>query len=155
MGRRDANLGCEGSRGHRGSGGKGAMVVLVGHALRPIGRIAFKLRRLAFEIYDYIAWPIAGAKAPDVLGITIPTHGVGNGIVALGIGGAAGILEIVKPSRARGRIIDASIVNSYGPILMHKSRPKGEVAVPTFSAPIFWEGRSPCLEGAVLGRVRP
>ena len=36
------------------------------------------------------------------LGITIPTHGVGNaGIVALRIGGAAGILEIVKPGRRR------------------------------------------------------
>src|ERR1700722_20292671 len=155
MGRRDANLGREGSRGHRGSGGKGAMVVLVGHGLRPIGRIALKLRRLAFEIYDYIAWPIAGAEAPDVLGIAIPTHGVGNGIVALRIGGAAGILEIVKPGRAGGHIIDAAIVNPHGPILMRKVRSKGEVAVRTFSAPIFWEGRSPCLEGALLSRVRP
>src|SRR5580692_8616224 len=131
------------------------MVVLVGHALRPIGRIALKLRRLAFEIYDYIAWPIAGAKAPDVLGITIPTHGVGNGIVALRIRSAAGILEIIKTSRAGGRVVDAPIVNPYGPILMHKSRPKREVAVGAFSAPIFWEGRSPCLEGALLSRVRP
>src|ERR1700727_1734734 len=121
------------------------MVCPVGHALRPIGRIAIKLRRLAFEIYDSITWSIAGAEPPDVLGITIPTHGVGNGIVALRIGGAAGILEIVKPGRARGRIIDAAIVNPYRPILVHKVRPKGEVAVRTFSAPIFWEGCSPCL----------
>src|SRR6201993_1577519 len=131
------------------------MVVLVGHALRPIGSIAIKLRRLAFEIYDYITWSIGGAEAPDVLGITIPTHGVGNGIVALCIRGAAGILEIVKPGRARGRIIDAAIVNPHGPILMCKVRRKGEVAVRTFSAPIFWEGRSPCLVCAILGRVRP
>src|SRR5579863_9402131 len=113
------------------------MVFLVGHALRPIGRIAIKLRRLAFEIYDYIAWPIAGAEAPDVPGITIPTHGVGNGIVALGIGGAAGVFEIVKPGCAHGRIIDAAIINPHGPILMHKGWPKREIAVRTFSAPIF------------------
>src|ERR1700761_3985471 len=110
-GRRDTDLGCKGNRGYRGGGGNGTMVFLVGHALRPIGRIAIKLRRIAFEIYDQIAWSIAGAEAPDVPGITIPTHGVGNGIVALRIGGAAGILEIVKPGRARGRIIDAAIVN--------------------------------------------
>src|ERR1700677_3941900 len=131
------------------------MVFTVGHALRPVGRIAIKLRRLAFEIHDYITWSIAGAEAPDVLRITIPTHGVGNGVVALRIGGAAGILEIVKTRRARGRIIDAAIVNPHGSILMRKVRPKGEVAVRTLSAPIFWEGRSPGLEGAVLSRVRP
>src|ERR1700677_1193623 len=131
------------------------MVFTVGHALRPVGRIAIKLRRLAFEIHDYITWSIAGAEAPDVLGITIPTHGIGNGIVALRIGGAAGILEIVKPCRARGRVIDATIVNPHDPVLMHKLRPKREVAVHTFSAPIFWEGRSPCLVRAVLSRVRP
>src|SRR5580704_2638778 len=131
------------------------MVFPVRHALWPIGRIAIKLRWLAFEIYDYITWSITGAETPDVLGITIPTHGVGNGIVALRIGGAAGILEIVKPGRACGRIIDAAIVNPHGPILMRKVRRKGEVAVRTFSAPIFWERRSPGLEGALLSRVRP
>src|SRR5215475_2357026 len=114
-----------------------------------------KLRRLAFEVYDQITWSIAGAEAPNVLGITIPTHGVGNGIVALRIGGAAGILEIVNRGCARGRIIDAAIVNPHGPILMRKMRRKGEVAVRTFSAPIFWEGRSPCFESAFLSRVRP
>src|SRR6202007_2088463 len=128
---------------------------LIAHALRPIGRIAIKLRRLAFEIYDQIAWSIAGAEAPDVPGITIPTHGVGNGIVALRIGGAAGILEIVKPGRARGCIIDAAIVNPHSRILMRKVRRKGEVAVRTCSSPIFWEGRSPCLEGTLLSWVRP
>src|SRR5580704_18444184 len=131
------------------------MVFLVGHALRPIGSIAIKLRWFAFEIYDYLTWSIGGAEAPDVLGITVPTHGVGNGIVALRIGGAAGILEIVKPGHAHGRIIDAAIVNPHGPILMREVRRKGEVAVRTFSTPIFWEGRSPCLVGAVLSRVRP
>src|SRR5579863_7976473 len=131
------------------------MVFLIGHALWTIGRIAIKLRRLAFEVYDQITWSIAGAEAPDVLGITIPTHGVGNGIVALRIGGAAGILEIIKPGGARGRIIDAAIVNPHGPILMREVRRKGEVAVRTFSAPVFGEGRSPCLEGALLSRVRP
>src|ERR1700756_1397424 len=154
-GSRNADLGCKGNRGYRGGGGKRAMVFLIGHALRPIGRIAIKLRRLAFKVDDEITWSIASAETPDVLGITVPTHGVRNGIVALRIGGAAGILEIVKPGRARGRIIDAAIVHPHGPILMRKVRRKGEVAVRTFSAPIFWEGRSPCLEGAVLSRVRP
>src|SRR5438105_12730402 len=131
------------------------MVFFIGHAPRPIGRIAIEPRRLAFEVYDQITGSIAGAQAPDVLGITIPTHWVGNGIVALGIGSAAAILEIVKPGRAHGRVMDAAIVNPHGPVLMGKVGPKGEVAVRTFSAPIFWEWRSPCLVRAIPGRVRP
>src|ERR1700679_144273 len=119
------------------------MVILVGHPFRSIGRIALKLRRLAFELCAQISWSIAGAEAPDVPGIPIPTHGVGNGIVALRIGGAAGILKIVKPGPARGRVIDSAIVNPHGPIAMRKVRCKGEVAVRTFSAPIFWKGRGP------------
>src|SRR6202035_1535673 len=129
------------------------MVFRIGHTLRPIGHIAIKLRWRAFEIYDQITWSIAGAEAPDVFGITIPTHGVGNGIVALRIGGAVGILEVVKPGCAHGRVIDAAIVYPHRRVLMYKVRRKGEVEVRTFSAPISWEGRSPCLVRAILGRV--
>src|SRR5215469_13988909 len=115
------------------------MVIFVRHALRPIGRIPLKLRRLAFEIDDQIPWSIAGAETPDVLGIAVPTHGVSNGIVALCIGGAAGILKIVKPDRARGRIIDSAIVNPHGPVVMREMWRKGEVAIRAFSAPVFRE----------------
>src|SRR5256885_4435699 len=38
--------------------------------------------------------------------ITTPPHGVGNGVIALRIGGTAGILEVVKSRRPRGRVID-------------------------------------------------
>jgi predicted permease len=48
------------------------MVILVRHALRPIGRIPLKLRRLAFEIDDQIPWTIGGAETPDVHGIAVP-----------------------------------------------------------------------------------
>src|ERR1700753_3429707 len=126
------------------------MIFLVRHAFRPICHISVKLCLLAFEIYNQITWPIGGAETPDVLGITIPTHGVGNGIVALRICSATGILEIVKAGRAHGRIMDAAIVDPHSRILMRKMRRKGEVAVRTFSTPIFWEGRSPCLEGVLL-----
>src|SRR5258708_36958581 len=103
------------------------MVFRIGHALRPIGHIAIKLRWRAFEIYDQITWSIAGAEAPDVFGITIPTHGVGNGIVALRIGGATAILEIVNPGLAHGRVIDASIVTPHWPYLMRNVRSEGWV----------------------------
>lgn len=50
----------------------------------------------------------------NVFGVTIPTHGVRNGIAALRTGGAAAILEIVKTGFAHGRVIDAAIVQLSG-----------------------------------------
>src|SRR5438105_4698254 len=110
--RRQHDLGGEGKRADRCGGSDGTVVddPVQTHAARRV------LEEAALRTVVPLprgSRPVAGRQAPHVLPVSLPVHGIRDGVAALGISGPAAVLEVVEVVGAHVGVANAAEVHPY------------------------------------------
>src|SRR5437879_6065523 len=149
--RRQHDLGGEGKRADGRGGSDGTVVdnAIQPHAARRV------LEEAALRTVVPLprgSRPVAGRQAPHVLPVSLPVHGIRDGVAALGVGGPAAVLEVVEVVGAHVGIANAAEVHPYVAVLVTEERGKGEIGLTVKRAPVSAVSPRPPCPGPLADR---
>src|SRR5439155_5194259 len=94
-----------------------------------------------------------GRQAPHVLPVSLPVHGICDGVAALGVGGSAAVLEVFEVVVAHVGVANAAEVHPYVAVLVTQGRAEGEVGLPVERAPVSAVSPRPPCPGTLADRM--
>src|SRR6188508_1999134 len=132
------------------SGANGRQEMAAGGARRVVEEVAAPAHAVG-EVH--LARTVAGGEAPDVRPVLVPALGIGDGVGALRIGGAARVLEVVDAALAHARVLDAAEIDPQVRVLVAEERGEAQVLVAHEAAPGALVAVRPGVPGPRADRV--
>src|SRR5258708_2388836 len=147
------DLGGEGERADGCGGGDGTVV---DDAVQPdtARRVLEEAALLTVIPLPRRSRAITGAEAPHVLAVGLPVPGIRGGVTALGVGGAAALLEVVEVVGTHVGVANAAEVHPYVGELVTEERREGEVGLPEERARVPAVSPRPQRPGPLADRMR-
>ena len=137
--RRDRDLGSEHDRPAGGVGRNGAVVTDLGEGRSARG-VRVELAVAAAPGDGRIRRAVAGGESPAQFAVPRPAIGIVDGIRLLGIGGTAGVLEVVDPPAPHVGVLDAAEIDPGVRKLMPEERREADVLLAVVLTPLIGGG---------------